>query len=144
MEPDLTKLQSVTLKQGFKNNDEYSGSFTIGGTFYTGSKIFTKQIILPSDTDIADIIFQGRADGGFVIPTNDPRPNNAWFKRGLVYARVDDSSVGYDNYPQPFAIGASISGNVITISATSFKQFVANLDITDEVIQYKVIDYSVF
>lgn len=141
---DLTKLQSTTTVPAFKNNDEFSGSFTIDGSYNSGSKVITKQITLPNGTDIADIIFQGRADGGFVIPTDDPRPNDAWFKRGVVYARVDDAGAGYTNYPMPFLISASISGNTLTISATSFKQFIANLTITPEVVNYKIIDYSVF
>lgn len=142
--PDLTKLQSTSLVPGFKNNDEFTGSFTIDGTFFSGSKVITKTIELPNGTDIAEVIFQGRADGGFVIPTDDPRPNNAWFKRGVVWVRVDDAGAGYTNYPQPFLISASISGNTLTLKATSIKQFVANLTITAEVVQYKIIDYSVF
>lgn len=143
-EPDLTKLQSTSLTPGFKNNDEYTGSFVIDGTFNTGSKIITKTITLPSGTDIADIMFQGRANGGFVIPTDDPRPNAAWFKQGRVWARVDDAGAGYTNYPQPFLVYASISGNQLTLYAASFKQFVANLTISPETVNYKIVDYSVF
>lgn len=141
---DLTRLQSTTLVPGFKNNDDYQGSFTISGAFPGQGIVLSKQIKLPSGTDIADIIFQGRADGGFAFPTDNPRPNSAWFKRGVVYARVDDPVAGYSNYPQPFDIYASINGDILTIYASSYKQYVANLTITAEVINYKIIDYSVF
>ena len=143
MEPDLTKLQSTTLKPAFKNNDEFSGSFNLSGTFNSTSKLITKVIDLPDGTDIADIIFKGRANGGFAIPTGDPRDNDAWFKRGSVWARTDDAP-SYVNYPMPFRINASISGNQLTITAAAFKQFVANLTITSETVYYKIIDYSVF
>lgn len=144
MEPDLTKLQSTSLNQGFKNNAEYTGSFVLSGSFNSGSKEITTVITLPANVVIADILFKGRADGGFDFSTGDPRPNGAWFKRGLVWARTDDAGAGYTNYPIPFIIGASISGNQFTISANAFKQFIANLTITGETVYYKVIDYSVF
>ena len=144
METDITKLQSITLLPGFKNNDEATGSFQISGSFNTGSKIITQDIILPDNTDIADILFKGRANGGFSIPTSDPRDNNGWFKRGKVWVRGDDAGAGYTNQPIPFGVYASISGNVLTIYAASFKQYVANLTLTAETVEYKVIDYSVF
>ena len=144
MDPDLDKLQSTTLKPAFKNNDEFEGSFVLDGTFNSTSKLITKVITLPDDTDIADIIFRGRADGGFDFSTGDPRPNGAWFKRGSVWARTDDAGAGYTNYPMPFRINASISGNQLTITAAAFKTFVANLTITSELVYYKIIDYSVF
>lgn len=143
MDPELDKLQSTTLKPAFKNNDEYTGSFNITGTMSAGSKIITKVIDLPDGTDIADVIFKGRADGGFGVPTGDPRPNGAWFKRGSVWARTDDSPT-YVNYPMPFRINASISGNQLIITAAAFKTFTANLTITSETVYYKIIDYSVF
>ncbi|MCA9325521.1 hypothetical protein KDA23_05675 [Candidatus Saccharibacteria bacterium] len=142
-DPDLTKLQSTTLNPAFKNNDEYTGSFNLTGTMSAGSKIITKTITLPDNVEIADILFKGRANGGFGIPTGDPRPNDAWFKRGAVWARTDDSP-SYVNYPMPFDISASISGDQLTITASAFKTFTANLTITSETVYYKVIDYSVF
>lgn len=142
MNPDLTKLQSTSLVQSFKNNRIYSGSFTISGTWASGSIQIVHQVTLPANVTIADIIFQGRADGGFAIPTGNPRPNSAWFKRGVVNARVDMS--GFNNQPQPFMIGARIDGNVLTITATAFRTYTGTLTISPEVVQYKVIDYSVF
>lgn len=144
MEPDLSKLHSTTIKPAFKNNDEFSGSFNISGTFNSTSKLITQVITVPDGTDIADIIFKGKADGGFAFSTGDPRPNDAWFKRGAVWARTDDSGAGYTNYPMPFRINASISGNQLTITAAAFKTFIANLTITSEPVYYKIIDYSVF
>ena len=141
---DLTKIQSTSLNQGFKNNDEFSGSFTIDGSFNGGSKIITKTITLPNDTDIADIIFKGRSDGGFAFSTDNPRPNGAWFKAGLVFVRGDDAGAGYSNYPVPFRVYASISGNQLTLMAAAFKQFIANLTLTSETVEYKIVDYSVF
>lgn len=144
MEPDLTKLQSTTLRPGFKNNDEYSGSFNISGSFSGTSKIITQSITLPTGTDIADVIFRGRADGGFDFPTDNPRPNSAWFKRGVVYARGDDAGAGYVNTPVDFRVYASISGNQLILTAAAFKTYIANLSLTTETIYYKIIDYSVF
>lgn len=144
MSLDLTKVQSTTTQPGFKNNDEYEGSFTISGSFNGQSKQVTTTITLPDNVDIADIMFKGRADGGFSISTGEARPNDAWFKRGRVYVRGDDSGAGYTNYPVGFILNASISGNQLTISANAFKTFVANLSLTSETVYYKLVDYSVF
>lgn len=141
---DITKLQSITLLPGFKNNDEADGSFNISGSFSGGSKIITQQIQLPDNTDIADIIFKGRANGGFSIATDDPRDNNGWFKRGRVWVRGDDGGAGYTNHPVPFQVYASISGNTLTLTAASFKTYDANLALTAETVYYKIVDYSVF
>jgi len=142
---DLTKLQSTTLNQSFKNNGIYTGSFNISGNYTSGSMQITQQIVLPANVVIADIIFQGRADGGFTFPTGDPRPNAAWFKRGRVYARGDSTDgSGYSNWPVDFIIGARINGNILTLTATSFRQYTGNLAITAEPVSFKVIDYSVF
>lgn len=144
MEPDITKLQSYSLDPAFKNNDEYDGSFVLSGSFSGDSKIITQDITLPTDSDIVDILFKGRADGGFGASTGDPRPNTSWFKRGAVWARTDDAASGYNNYGMPFYISASISGNILTINASAFKTFIANLTITSETVYYKIVDYSVF
>lgn len=138
---DLTKLQSTSLVPGFKNNDEYEGSFTISGTYSGQSMVITKVITLPDNTDIADILFQGRADGGFDLPTGNPRPNSAWFKAGRVYARANGS--GYSNYPMDYLVYGSISGNQLTLTAASARQFLGTLTISAEVVNYKIIDYSV-
>lgn len=142
MPVDLTKLQSTTLRQSFKNNGVYTGSFVISGTMTGSSMQITRQITLPANVSIADILFQGRADGGFDFPTGDPRPNSAWFKRGVVNVRANGS--GYVNYPMPFIIGARIDGNILTLTATTFRQFTGNLTLTAETVNFKVIDYSVF
>lgn len=142
MAVDLTKLKSTSLAPAFKNNDESAGSFVIGGSFNTISKIVTKTISLPDGTDEVDIMFRGRADGGFSIPTNNPRDNDGWFKRGVVYVRSDGG--GLTNYPMPFNITARVKNNILTIEAVSFKQFVANMTLTDETVHYRVLDYSVF
>lgn len=139
---DLTKLKSTTLVPGFKNNDEFSGSFAINGSFNSGTRVVTKTITLPDGTDEVDIIFKGRANGGFAIPTDEPRSNSAWFKRGSVFVRADGS--GYNNFPMRFDISARIKDNILTIQATALKQFEANLSLTSETVQYKLIDYSVF
>lgn len=142
---DITKLQSTTLQSTFKNNGVYSGSFTINGSYNTGTKQVVATIQLPNNVRDVDIIFQGRADGGFLFPTGDNRPNSAWFKRGRVWARGDSTDgSGYSNYPLDFYIGATISGDTLILTATSFRQFTGNLAITNEVVSYKVIDYSVF
>ena len=145
MDPELTELQSTTLNPGFKNNDEFSGSFNITGNYTTQSLVITHTVTVPSGTDIADIVFQGRADGGFGISTGDPRPNDAWFKRGRVWARGDSTDgSGYSNHPVDFLLEASISGTTLTIKASSTRQYTGNLAITSETVQYKLIDYSVF
>lgn len=139
---DLTKLQSTTQNQAFKNNDEFSGSFVIGGSFNTQTIQFAATINVPTGTDIADIMFQGRADGGFAFASGEPRPNAAWFKRGSVFVRADGD--GLTNSPTAFLLSARIQGNTLIIIATSYKQFVANLYLTPETVQYKLVDYSVF
>lgn len=145
MPVDLSKLQSTTLNQSFKNNAEYTGSFNISGNYTSSTMQVTRQIVLPANVVIADIVFQGRANGGFAFDTGEARPNAAWFKRGRVYARGDSTDgSGYSNWPVDFIIGALISGNVLTLTAISSRQYTGNLAITAEPVQYKVIDYSVF
>lgn len=145
MTVDLTKLKSTSLVPAFKNNDESSGSFTLSGTWASSapSKILTKTIQLPSGTDIADVMFKGRADGGFSSPTNDPRDNDAWFKRGAVWAATNDGG-SLNNYPTRFLLAASVADDVLTITATANRQYTGTLTITSETVYYKIIDYSVF
>ena len=142
MSVDLTKLQMITANQGFKNNNVYTGSFTISGNFNSESINISQYISLPSGVDTFDVIFSGRSNGGFSYDTGNPRPNGAWFKSGVVNVRADGDR--YSNYPIKFRINSSMSGNTLIISAVSYKDFTANLSLTPETVYYKVIDYSLY
>lgn len=136
------KLQSTTLLQSFKNNEVYSGEFIISGVMPEGAMQVTRVVLLPAHISIADIMFQGRADGGFDQPTGNPRPNEAWFRQGVVNVRA--SGAGYTNTPMPFILGARISDKTLVLTATAWRAFQGELYLTPEIVRYKIVDYSVF
>lgn len=142
---DLSRLILHSSYPAFKNKREYTGSVSISGTVVSGTNTRTFTVTLDEPVEIADVTFYGRAqqgmDGGIGIAdySFDPRPTGYWFYEGAVWVRGDGT--GYTNYPVPFIINSSISGNILTITATCVLQFSATLTLTAEMLQYKVVDY---
>lgn len=139
---DVQKLIMLSELQGYKNNNIYTGSFNISGSYNGTSKVVNKTITLPSNVSNVDIVFKGRANGGFSVSTGDPRPNSSWFKRGAVWVRGSGS--GYTDTPLPFEISAKINGDKLTITAASYRQFFGSLSLKTESVSYRVVDYSSF
>lgn len=137
---DLTKLLFHSGYPAFHNNTEYSGSFIISGTTTAGysERVFFVPIQQP--TDLVDIIFNGPTDTQF---GSDPRPSSGWFKSGPVWVLGDDMPNGYDDYPMPFFLNATIEDNNIRITAHTVQQFTATLSLAPTTVYYKIIDYSV-
>jgi hypothetical protein len=139
---DLTKLQSHTGYNTFKNNAVYTGSTTISGVTTAGTNIRTFDVTLARRPDIMDVIFNGLTDAsGFGL---DPRPNNGWFKKGAVWVRGDNAPAGFTNYPTPWLVYTSLNGLTLTITMLYSHTFSDMLTLTTTTLNYKIVDYSVF
>src|SRR3990167_5412148 len=146
MTTDLTRLIMNSNYGSFKNNNIYTGSFTISGTVTAGTTIKTFNVSLGTTPDLADISFNGPSDTHWegTFGEVDPRPDSGWFKQGAIWVRGDDSPSGYDDYTTNWRIYSSISGTTLTISAVWVQQFVASLALTSTTGYYRLVDYSVF
>lgn len=137
---DLTKLAFHSGYNAFKNNNVYTGSFTISGTTAAGTNTVTATVPLDAAPDLTDVIFNGTAGGG----TLTRRPSAGWFKNGLVEVRGDNAGAGYTNYPTPWIITSKIDGSNLVITATYVQTFNDALTLTSTTVSYKLVDYSVF
>lgn len=140
---DLTKLVFHSEYEAFKNNNVYTGSFNITGTTGVGINTRTHTKSLPVSPVLSDVVIGGRSEVGFSTPdnTNDPRPNNGWFKEGNIWVRGDDAS--YTNEPTKWVISWRISGSSIIFTANYVQQFTNTLTLTSEAVNYRIVDYSV-
>lgn len=136
--PELTDFIYNSNYNAFKNNNVYTGTFTISGTTAAGLNTKTFTVELPTTPDLIDIMFNGPTDTVF---GSDPRPANGWFKDGWVWTRTNNAGGGD---PRPWFISATINGTTLTVTATSVQQFVAAEAITSTDFSYRVIDYSIF
>lgn len=143
---DRSKMQYYTEDNTYKNNAVYTGSFTISGTSVAGTTTKSFGITLARRPDIMDVMFQGASDTHWegTYGDNDPRPDAGWFKKGAVWVRGDDAGAGYTDYPCPFVLYTALSGLTLTVTAIFSQQFIATLSLTPTVVNYKIVDYSVF
>lgn len=141
MEPDLTKLVSITTKNAFKNNNVYNGSVTVTGTTSAGLNELSFTVPLNAVPDLVSALFNGPTD---TIFSSDPRPGNAWFKKGFCWVLGNDIPNGYIDYPVPFRVTMTISGANAIIKLSTVQQFTASLVLTSTTLYYRIIDYSVF
>lgn len=146
MEPDLSRLQSTTQQPGFRNTNEFSGDFQITGNAGGVANIITHTVDIGFVPILAEIVFQGPSDEDFegFYGDVDERPTAAWFKRGRVWTEGNDAGAGYTDYPTDWLLSAKLTGSILTVEASFFKTFTANLALTPITVYYKVIDYSVF
>lgn len=142
MSADLTKLILHSSYPAFKNNNVYTGSFTISGTQVTGANTKTFTVALDDVPDMVDVLFNGPDDDAF-SPSTDPRPSDGWFSQGFVYVRGDNSGAGYNNYPTRWELFSSINGKTLTIYAVGLWTATPTLTLTNTVCYYRLVDYSV-
>lgn len=142
MAVDLTKLAIHSAYPAFKNNNVYTGSFTISGSATSGVNTQSTTIALPSAPDLIDIMFQGDSDTAFegVYGDTDPRPDGGWFKKGAIWV---NGNAGFD-FPTAWIINYRISGNNVIVSATYTQTFTGTTTLTSETVNYRIVDYSVF
>lgn len=137
----LSRLILLSQKGAFKNNKIYTGSFNITGT--TGGGHNTRSFTVPLEKvpDLVSAIFNGPTDTAF---GSDPRPGDAWFKKGYIWTLGTDAGAGYVDYPVPWSVEITISGQNAIIKLTYIQQFVANLSLNSTPFYYRILDYSVF
>lgn len=138
---DLTKLIFLSRNPAFKNNAVYESAVTVGGSTVPGLNTREFTIPLSRVPDLVSAMFNGPTDTVF---GSDPRPGNAWFKKGAIWVRGDNAGAGYNNYPVPFTVMARISGQNAIIRLEYVQQFSDGLTLTPTNLSYRIIDYSVF
>ncbi len=138
---DLSKLVLLSEKGAFKNNNVYEGSFNITGLAVAGLNQVVFTVPLARVPDLVSALLNGPTD---TVYGSDPRPGNAWFKKGAIWVLGNDAGAGYTNYPTPWIPEVTISGANAIIKLTYVQQFVANLSLTSTPFSYRILDYSVF
>lgn len=138
---DLQKLVLLSQKGAFKNNNIYTGTLAVTGTAVPGTNVRTFTVPLAKVPDLVSALLNGPTD---TIFGSDPRPGNAWFKKGYIWVLGTDAGAGYTNYPTPWQVQVTISGANAIIRLTYVQQFVANLALTSTNFDYRILDYSVF
>lgn len=139
--PDLAKTHYHTEYNAFKNDNIYTGSFSITGSTTAGLNVRSTQVTLREVPDLLNVAYNGDTDTVFA---SDPRPDGGWFHRGSVWVLGTDVPAGYTNYPTPWSVYSSINGNVLTITLFFVQQFTATLALTPTPLDYRIVDYSVF
>lgn len=137
MAADITKLVLDSSRPAFKNNTVFEGSFNISGTASGGVNTRTTTVNIGQAPDLADVIFNGRADPSAAIF----RPSTGWFKQGNVLVQADDDGFTFNT---PWQIAYRFSGTNLTVTATYTQQFTSTVTLTTAEVKYRVVDYSVF
>lgn len=138
---DLAKTQYHTGYNAYKNDNVYTGSYDITGSTSGGTNIRTTTVTLREIPDLLEVTFNGATDTVF---GSDPRPSDGWFKQGAIWVRGDNAGAGYVNYPTPWTVYSSISGNVLTITMINVQQFTPTLTLTATPLYYRIVDYSIY
>lgn len=136
MTVDITKLTFFSETSSFKNNNVWTGNFTISGNHTDGlnTKTFTRDLgVTP---DMVSIQFNAPADPLL----NDPRPANGWFRQGVAYEPSPDGGGGFPAW----TLTSAINGTVLTITATYVQQYTGTYTSVPTLFSYRVIDYSIF
>lgn len=143
--PNYLNLAMYSGAGAFKNNNIYTGSFTISGSTTGGTNTQTTIVNLSSNPDIIDIQFNGPANGNTSV---DPRPATAWFKNSDSYSEtnrvwVPTNNAGGGN-PSGWAVYGTAVGSVLTITAVYVQEFTTSETLTSTSVSYRLVDYSVF
>jgi hypothetical protein len=138
---DLTKLILISEKSAFKNNAVYEDSVNITGNATAGLNVRDFTVPLDRVPDLLSFMVNGPTD---TVYGSDPRPGNAWFKKGYVWVLGTDAGAGYIDYPVPWSVTVRIQGQNAIIHCEYVQQFIANLALTSTPLNYRIIDYSVF
>lgn len=132
---DLSLLILETNYDAFKNDNVYTGSFTISGVTAPGTNVQTFNATLNEAPDMVDVVFNG-ASGGL-----NPRPADGWFTQGSITVPTDNAGGGNPSYWQLYG---SISGVTLTITAVYVQQFLTPEALTSTDFSYRLVDYSIF
>lgn len=138
---DLTKVMFDSREGAFKNNNVYTGSFVIAGSWVPGYQTVTHTVTLGAVPDMVTVTYQAPTDNSGA--NQDPRPNTVWFKDGTAWVRGDNAGAGYTNYGVPYKLHTEINGNTATIVCSSVNQTATTLALTATTVYYRIIDYSV-
>lgn len=136
---DLSKVIFDSRRPAFMNNNIYTGSFVIAGSWAPGYQAVTHTVTLDEIPDIVVATYQAPTDW---LGT-DPRPDTVWFKEGYAWVRGDNSGAGYNNYPIPYQLYTVINGTTATITCSTVNQTATTLTLTPTTVYYRIIDYSV-
>lgn len=138
---DLSRAQYHTGYNAYKNDNVYTGTYSITGSTNAGTNTRTFQVTLREIPDLLEIAFNAPTDTVF---SSDPRPSNGWFKNGVAWVRGDNAGAGYTNYPTGWIPYTSINGNVLTVTLINVQQFTPSLTLTPTDLLYRITDYSIF
>lgn len=138
-QPNLSQLIEISENSAFKNNNIYTGNFTLSGSAVAGTNVQTITVPLSVQTDMVSIIFNGPTDTVFSL---DPRPSDGWFTQGSIWVIGNGGTVS--NYPTPWQMYGSINGTNLIITAVYVQTFIDTVTLTNTIGYYRVIDYSVF
>jgi hypothetical protein len=133
---DITDLILYSENSAFHNNNIYEGTVTISGNHSSGANVKTFTVELDVIPDLTDITFNGLGDPN----SNDPRPDDGWFKTGAIYEQSADGGGGFPVW----IINSSINGDTVTITATYTQQYTGTYSTSGLDLSYRIIDYSVF
>ena len=122
----------ATDYKAFKNNNIYTGSFTISGTIGTGVNTRTYTLPVGKDMDMADVQFRG-------VGTSVGRPTDAWFNSGP----IDVNVTGPGMSSMPFFLNSRVQGTNIIITATTMNQTMDTYTASARTVNVRVVDYSI-
>lgn len=118
----------------FKNNNVYTGSFTISGTISGGSNTITKDVALDKTPDMLDVRVTGRAVSPMLRQTGE------YFKPGQGLIAVPANSLGETYWYISYSM---INGTTLRITASYGNQTTSSDTISSaQTVNYKIIDYS--
>lgn len=136
MSVDLTSFILLSEYDAFKNNNVYTGTFNISGTFNAGTTILTYPVTLTSTPDMVDIVFNGPTDALY-----DIRPADGWFKKGLIWI-TGTGTLGV--YTNAFEVYGVLNGSTLNITVTYVQQYLDPTTFPSTTCYYRLVDYSVF
>lgn len=139
-ELDASKFVFHSSFPGFKNNNRFSDSFTIGGSFSPGVNVQTFNFTLSTQPDLSDISFKSSSiELGATYASGSPiTVSNKWVRRGQVI--VPATVLG----TLSFVISSELVGNTLTFRCYGVNQTTDSGTLTNTTVDWRLIDYSVF
>lgn len=134
---DLTKLILHTGYDAFKNNNVYTNSFVIGGS-YNGVTEKTFNFTLSSAPDIADVQFS--AASMQYGPERPSPPANSFIDAGGVLVPAS-APISADML---FLVATELTGTTLTFRCFGVTTTSGSGTLTDTTVSWRLVDYSVF
>lgn len=132
--PNYGKATRFVPQHAFKNNKLYTGSFTISGSIPPGAVTKTFTLALSSAPDLLQAVFNTTATSIFYT---SPYPSTSWWKQGIV---TDDAG----GLGARWQISWQLNGTTITFTATTVNTTSTTYTSSSPVVNYRLVDYSVF